>query len=145
MTNIRLSHVGLTAQDPEKLAGFYTNFLGLQQTARFETPQAGEMVMLSGQPKTSFQELAIAANPQSRHVAFQLDTLASLRDLYARALDQQVKVIMSLDHGTQLSFYFLDPEGNAIEAFWPTGRWRDVNQPIDLTRSEAELRQLIEA
>ena len=145
MTIIRLSHVGLTAPDPAKLAGFYTSFLGLRQTASFETPQAGEIIMLSGRPKEAFQELSIAANPQARHVAFQIDALAGLRELYARALNQQVKVIMSLDHGSQLSFYFLDPEGNVIEALWPTGRWRDVNQPVDLTQSEAELRQLIEA
>jgi catechol-2,3-dioxygenase len=41
--------------------------------------------------------------------AFKVDSLAHLRQLYARALEQQVKVLSSFDHGVTLSFYFMDP------------------------------------
>lgn len=141
---VRFSHIGMHAQDPAMLATFYSEFLGLRETARIETGPAGRMVMLSSRPGESFQELTFLDNPEARHVAFQLETLADLRELYAQALEQKITVVLSLDHGAQLSFYFLDPEGNPIETFWETGLRREgVNRPIDLGKSESEILELI--
>src|SRR5437879_4338762 len=67
---MKLAHVGLPARDPDRLAAFYTGFLGLSRVARVTTEQTGEMVLLSGRPQEQPQELALLSNPQARHVAF---------------------------------------------------------------------------
>src|SRR5947209_5963360 len=110
---IRFAHVGVPAKDQGRLANFYADFLGLKEMAQVETEEAGRMVMLSSRPGETFQELTLLNKPDARHIAFQLESLSDLRELYACALDRQVQVLFSLDHGTQISFYFLDPEGNA--------------------------------
>jgi catechol-2,3-dioxygenase len=100
------------------------------------------MVLLSGRPREQPQELALLSNPQARHVAFEVDTLAELRGLYASAARHHARTLFTFDHGSTLSFYFLDPEGDACEVYWPTGgRPSTTNRPVDLSRPEAELVQ----
>lgn len=141
---MRLAHVGVPAQDPGALADFYSRFLGMHQVARVTTEETGEMVLLSCRPQEEPQELALMSNQQARHVAFKVDTLAELRELYAAASQQKARVLFSFDHGSTFSFYFLDPEGNGCELYWATGRQPSgTNRPIDLTKSEAELLQVI--
>jgi hypothetical protein len=50
---------------------------------------------------------------------------------------------MALNHGVTLSFYFDDPEGHLMEAYWPTGvACRPLHgDPIDLTLSEEARRR----
>jgi catechol-2,3-dioxygenase len=48
------------------------------------------------------------SNPEGGHVAFQVDTLAELRELYATAPSRGAQVVMSFDHGPTLSFYVRD-------------------------------------
>lgn len=52
---------------------------------------------------------------------------------------------MALNHGVSLSFYFADPEGHMIEIYWSTGIAciPRHGEPIDLTRSEEEVREAI--
>jgi len=139
---MRLAHVGLPAKDPAALANFYSGYLGLHQVARVSTEETGEMVLLSGRPDQEPQELALMSNQQARHVAFRVETLAELRELSASAARWQARPLFSFDHGSTFSFYFLDPEGNACEIYWPTGRRpSSVNRPIDLTQPEEVLLQ----
>jgi catechol-2,3-dioxygenase len=101
------------------------------------------MVFLSTDPHGPPQ-LQLMSNPQGGHVAFQVDTLAELRELYATAPSRGAQVVMSLDHGPTLSFYVRDPEGNTCEVYWATGRRSGgENRPIDLMKSEQELLQLV--
>jgi catechol-2,3-dioxygenase len=139
---MRLAHVGLPAKDPAVLADFYSHYLGLHQVARVSTEETGEMVLLSGRPDQEPQELALMSNQQARHVAFRVGTLAELRELYAGAARWQARLLFSFDRGSTFSFYFLDPEGNACEVFWPTGRRPSTtNRPIDLSQPEEVLLQ----
>ena len=51
-------------------------------------------------------------------------------------------------HGISFAFYFEDPEGNAIEVFWPTGleyHPQPYAQKIDLTKTEEELMKELKA
>jgi catechol-2,3-dioxygenase len=142
---MKLGHVGLTAEDPKAVAAFYERFLGLRQVGEAETPQTGAMIFLSSEAGGP-PEVQVLSNRQGRHVAFKVDTLAELRRLHAEAPRQGASIIMSLDHGPTLSFYVHDPEGNACEVYWETGRQRGgANRRIDLTRSEEELLALIGA
>ncbi|HEV2413365.1 MAG TPA: VOC family protein [Candidatus Dormibacteraeota bacterium] len=142
---MRLGHVALTAKDPAALAGFYERFLGLRKVGEAQTELSGAMVFLSTQPGGP-PDLQVMSNPQGGHVAFKVDSLAELRELYAEAPRGGASVVMSLDHGPTLSFYVRDPEGNACEVYWETGRRSGgANRPIDLMKSEEELLQLIRA
>lgn len=143
---MKLSHVGITTPDPDGLADFYTRFLGLHRVARVSTEETGDMVILSGRPHEEPQELALMSDPRARHVAFEVDTLAQLRDLYAAAPDRGARVLFAFDHGSTISFYVLDPEENGCEVMWKTGRRpARTNRPIDLSRTEEEILQLIGA
>lgn len=140
---MRLGHVALAAKDPKALAGFYERFLGLQRVGEIVTEQTGAMVFLSTEPGGP-PELQLMSNQRGGHAAFKVDSLAELRELYAEAPHRGAPVVMSLDHGPTLSFYVHDPEGNACEVYWETGRGSGgANRPIDLTKSEEELRELI--
>lgn len=142
---MRLGHVALTAEDPVALAGFYERYLGLRKVGEAQTDLSGSMVFLSTQPGAP-PDLQVMSNSQGGHVAFKVDTLAELRELFAEAPRRGASVFMSLDHGTTLSFYVRDPAGNACEVYWATGRRSaGANRPIDLTKSEDELLELIRA
>src|SRR5262245_54790704 len=134
---MRLGHVGLAAQDPDALADFYVGFLGLTKVAAVVTEESGRLVLLSSRPGTA-PDLQLLSNPDARDVAFRVDTLAELRERYAAAVRDRVRVLFSLDHGATLSFHVLDPEGNACELYWETGRrGAATNRPVDLTQPEA--------
>ncbi len=139
---MRLGHVALAAKDPKGLAGFYERFLGLEVVGEVVTERTGAMVLLSpelGGPA----ELQLMSNPEAGHVAFKVDSLAELRELYADAPRRGARVVMSFDHGSTFSFYVRDPEGNACEVYWETGRRSGGgNRPIDLAKPEAELLEL---
>lgn len=142
---MRLGHVALAADDPKALASFYARFLGLRTVAEVVTEQTGSMVLMSTMPDGP-PELQLMSNPQGRHVAFKVDTLTELRRLHAAAPERGARVVFSFDHGTSLSFYVQDPEGNPCEVYWETGKPAgEGNRPIDLTRSEEELLELISA
>lgn len=139
---MRLGHVALAAKDPKKLADFYERFLGLQRVGEAVTERTGAMVFLSTELNRP-PELQLMSNPEGGHVAFKVDSLAELREMYAEAPGRGARVVMSLDHGSTFSFYVRDPEGNACEVYWETGRRPGGgNRPIDLTRPEAELLEL---
>jgi len=139
---VRLGHVALAAKDPKVLAGFYERFLGLEVVGEVVTERTGALVLLStelGGPA----ELQLMSNPEGGHVAFKVDSLAELRELYAEAPQRGARVVMSFDHGSTFSFYVRDPEGNACEVYWETGRRSGGgNRPIDLAKPEAELLEL---
>jgi catechol-2,3-dioxygenase len=142
---MRLGHFALAAKDPKSLAGFYERFLGLHTVGEVVTEQTGAMVFMGTDPNGP-PELQLMSNPEGRHVAFQVDSLAELRELYAQAPSRGAQVFMSFDHGPTLSFYVRDPDGNACEVYWETGRRSGGgNRPIDLTKPEQELLSLIRA
>src|SRR5262245_14372742 len=142
---IGVRHVGLSARDPAELAEFYRDVLGLQ-IVPVDTSALGATAFLSSRPAEVPVDLALFANPAYRHTAFEVRSLADLRASHQRVLGRGVPVKMALNHGVSLSFYFEDPEGHLIEAYWPTGVYCRPRHgdPIDLTQSEAALRQAAE-
>jgi len=58
--------------------------------------------------------------------------------LLPAALERELPIKLTSDHGVSLAFYFDDPDGNMIEVYWPTGK--HVNQPclkpLDLSQSD---------
>jgi catechol-2,3-dioxygenase len=136
-------HVGLYAKNPAVTAEFYRNVMGMQIVggSSAEGP-IGASAFLSSRPDDESHEIALLANPEFRHVAFEVASLAELRSFYQRVCDRQLTVKMVFNHGSSLAFYFDDPDGNMIEIYWLTGlRCRQpFAEPLDLTQSEDALR-----
>jgi len=138
-------HVALYAPDPEALAGFYSEVLGLHLTGLSGLNADGvrHSVFLSHHSQAEHHHLAIFVNPEHQHIAFEVASLADLRLLYQRCIGLDLPIRWSLNHGDALAFYFSDPVGNLIKLYWPTGVAypQPHGHPIDLSQSEAALRQ----
>ena len=140
---IGVRHVGLSAQNPAVLAEFYYDVLGLDIVST-DTAALGPTAFLSSHPEQGSLDLVFFANPALQHIAFEVSSLADLRAFHQRIIDKGLPIKIALNHGVSLSFYFGDPEGHMIEIYWPTGIAciPRHGEPIDLTRSEEELREV---
>jgi catechol-2,3-dioxygenase len=136
--NVRLGHVALPAQNPGALAAFYHGLLGLEQTVQGALPNLGDFVFLSDNSNERQQTLTFMTRAEARHVAWEVESLAALQDVYAAAQAQGAPVLLALDHGVTVSLILRDPEGSSFEVYWPTGRAAAGLQaaPIDLALFE---------
>src|SRR5262249_46299358 len=117
-----LDHIAIPAQHPKELASYYCTLLGLDQTLEGVLPNLGDFAFLgdtnAGQP----QILALITRPESRHIAWRVESLAALKAFYANTKAHAIPISVALNHRVSLSLYLRDPEGNALEVFWPTGQ-----------------------
>jgi catechol-2,3-dioxygenase len=110
---------------------FYTKILGFQIVE--EDPQHGGTFMTLGDtthtldlvevpnlvpPKPEELEQLFRSRLGVQHVAFQVSSHEALRDAYFELLDNGVRVLDAVDHESQESVYFLDPDANVIEIYW---------------------------
>jgi catechol-2,3-dioxygenase len=135
---VRLGHVALPAQHPEELAAFYHRLLGLEQTLEGTLPNLGDFVFLTDNSGERQQTLALMTRSEARHVAWEVESLALLREIYAAARAQGVPILFALNHRVTLSLYLRDPEGNSVEVYWPTGHAAAglSAEPVDLALLE---------
>ena len=142
-------HVGLYGKDPERLAAFYREVLGLDMVGLGQVNVDGLRVsaFLGSRSTEGAYQVAIFTNPEIRHTAFRVETLADLRAFYQVVIDRELPIRWALNHGVSLAFYFHDPAGNLIKLYCPTGVAypQPHGHPIDLTQSDATLRQDVAA
>jgi catechol-2,3-dioxygenase len=145
---VRLGHVALPSPQPHELAGFYRDLLGLETSMQGSIPELGDFVFLSRHASDELPLIALCTEPRARHTAVEVDSLAALKALHARAARHNITMSFALNHRCSLSLYFHDPQGNAIEVFWATGIKTDepFTAPLrteDLDRSDADLLDLL--
>jgi len=142
-SNTGVHHVGLYSKNPAVTAEFYRDVVGMQIVGGSSAEHPiGATAFLCSRPEEEGHEIALVANPEFRHVAFKVASLAELRSFYQRVCGRQIKVKLVFNHVSSLAFYFDDPDGNMIEVYWPTGLEgrQPIAEPLDLTQSEEALR-----
>jgi catechol-2,3-dioxygenase len=121
-----LGHVLLRVLDLERSRKFYSEVLGFQVLE--EDPEHGGTFMaLEGQSHAIdlFQvkdaEAALRQTPGVRglgHIAFRVESEDALRDAYATLREHGVEITRTIDHVSQKSVYFNDPDGNTLEIYY---------------------------
>ncbi len=122
----RLGHVLLRVADIERSKAFYTQTLGFEVVE--EDPAHGGVFMSLGEHGHTldlFQaENPAGAEPPSpsrvgvHHIAFMVDSETALKDAYFSLQDQGIEVVRAVDHVSQKSIYFHDPDGNRLEIYY---------------------------
>jgi catechol-2,3-dioxygenase len=122
----RIGHVLLRVADIERSKAFYTNVLGFQVVE--QDPEHGGVFMSLGEHGHTLDlsplenpETAVPVTPNRvgvHHIAFMVDSEKALKDAYFTLEDQGVEVVRAIDHVSQKSIYFHDPDGNRLEIYY---------------------------
>lgn len=126
----RLGHVLIAVRDLERSKDFYTRILGFKVLE--QDPEHGGVFLSIGGlgntldlfPCTDADTLASEANAASmnalgvRHTAFAVATEDDLRDAYFALQAEGVPILRAIDHISQKSIYFHDPDKNLLEIVW---------------------------
>jgi catechol 2,3-dioxygenase len=121
----RLSHIGISVRDMERMIAFYRRVLGFLVSDRGMV-HGREYAYLSRDPAEHHQIVFATGRPegvptQIVQLSLQLASIADLRAMHAHiSADAEVSDISPRGHGVAWSLYFRDPEENVIETFVPT-------------------------
>lgn len=122
----QIGHIALVVEDVAKARSFYHEVLGL--AIREEDPEHGgtfmglegfghnvDLFARSGLPDDRRKQLG---DQRVHHFAFQVETENDLKEAYETLRTQGVEVVRSVNHESQHSIYFYDPDGNRVEIYW---------------------------
>jgi catechol 2,3-dioxygenase len=127
----RLGHVLISVRDLQKSKDFYTRLLGFKVLE--QDPGHGGLFLSIGGLGNTF-DLFQCTNPEAvatadedlagrnglgvRHIAFAVETEDDLRDAYFALQSEGVPILRAIDHVSQKSIYFHDPDKNLLEIVW---------------------------
>lgn len=150
----RLAHMGIFVRDREKMVKFYSDVLGLVVTDEGVSSAGGvHLTFMSADPGEHHQVVLVTGRPKEsefnpiNQVSFLVDSLEQLREVHRRALDRGATAMRTVSHGNAWSIYFLDPEGNRLEAYLHTPFYvpQPHGEPLDLSKSDDEILHATEA
>lgn len=129
---IELGHTGVHCNDLAVMRDFYERVIGL--TVTDEEPALG-LVFLSSRPEYEHHEFVLAGGRTAprdtkllNQISWRLDGVESVQHYHTVLLAEGTQIESVVTHGNAIGIYFLDPEGNKVEVYWPTGL--DVPQPF---------------
>src|SRR4051812_42452492 len=121
-----IGHVLLRVTDEEASKRFYRDALGFAVAE--QDPDHGGVFMTLGDgfhtiDLTQHPAGAEATRPEGRqlglvHIAFKVADYAALRKGYTHLLETGVEIQRAVDHISQRSIYFTDPDGNGLEIYY---------------------------
>jgi catechol-2,3-dioxygenase len=152
---VSVSHVVLFCYDFQRMLEFYTKVLGFQ-LSDMGRARGNDICFLTLDPETDHHQIALASGRQGpkeagafNHVAFRVGSLAELQRRRERLEAASVDGLDPINHGSWLSVYFRDIEGNRLEFFVDTPYYvrQPIVEPLDipLDVSEQEAWRAIEA
>ena len=126
----RLGHFVLRVADIERSKRFYTELLGMHILE--QDPVHGGVFLGLGDWGNTLDLLQSVDTSTDRshsyfrpidgigfhHAAFLMETQDALRQGYFTLKDRGVPILAALDHQSQQSVYFSDPDGNILEIYW---------------------------
>ena len=130
----RIGHVALRVADVERSRAFYTKLLGLEVVE--EDPEHGGVFMaLEGLSHTI--DLFPVPDPRTaptqdpgavgvRHVAFLVESELALKEACVTLEANGVTIVRAVDHVSQKSIYFHDPDGNLLEIYYELPHAREL-------------------
>ena len=153
----KIGHVQVAVHDLARAKDFYTRVLGFEIVE--EDPDHGGVFMTVGEgshvvdlvalpgaePPSVSQSLAdLKPSPGFGHVAFPVESANALRRAWFELMDNGVRMLAAVDHESQESIYFCDPDGNVLEIYWERPGAREIfrrgrkdgDRPIALAREE---------
>jgi catechol-2,3-dioxygenase len=121
----RLGHVLFSVRDLERSKDFYTRILGFKILEQ-DPDHGGVFLSIGGLGNTLdlFQCTnadAVAPSQSNlgvRHTAFAVETEEDLREAYHALKAEGVEILRAIDHVSQKSIYFHDPDGNRLEIYY---------------------------
>jgi catechol 2,3-dioxygenase-like lactoylglutathione lyase family enzyme len=127
----RLGHVLIAVRDLEKSKDFYTRILGFKVLEQ-DPEHGGVFLSIGGLGNTL--DLFPCTDPEARaapeagpssmkslgvkHTAFAVGSEDDLRDAWHALEAAGVPILRAIDHGSQRSIYFHDPDQNLLEIVW---------------------------
>lgn len=117
----KLGHVLIRAADQEKTKQFYTEVLGFGVAEHLPNDAA---FLSLGDDFHTFDIAQAGGNtpggggPGLGHIAFQVESYAALRDAYKTLQDHGIEIARAVDHNSQRSIYFRDPDGLGLEIYY---------------------------
>jgi catechol 2,3-dioxygenase len=153
----KIGHVLIAVHDVARSRDFYTRVLGFEVLE--DDPDHGGVFLRIGEGTHVIDLVALPGTqpppvPQTiaefrpslgfAHVAFPVGSARDLKRAWFELIDRQVRVLAAVDHETQESIYFCDPDGNMLEIYWerPDAREifrrgrKDQDRPISFAREE---------
>ena len=121
-----IGHVLLRVLDLERSKKFYSEVLGFHVLEE-DPAHGGTFMALPGQSHSidlfQVKDAASAARqtPGVRglgHIAFRVESEDALKDAYATLREHGVEITRTIDHVSQKSVYFEDPDGNTLEIYY---------------------------
>jgi catechol 2,3-dioxygenase len=122
----RIGHVALFVSDEERSRSFYRDVLGFAISE--QDPDHGGTFMTLGE---NFHTIDLfpasgAANERKPgdgkvglwHMAFEVGRYEDLKRAYAALIEHGVAILQCIDHVSQRSIYFADPDGNELEIYF---------------------------
>jgi catechol 2,3-dioxygenase-like lactoylglutathione lyase family enzyme len=138
-----LGHVGVYVRDIERSKEFYRDILGL--TVSDVSPDSGSVFMTAQDRAVEHHELLLVPGREDgkvvQQISFRCSSIADLKEFHRLLLERCVPIVRTVSHGNAVGVYFLDPDGNQVEIYWPTGiDWpQPFGKPVDLNASDESI------
>jgi catechol-2,3-dioxygenase len=135
----RIGHILLNVRDVERSKAFYTKLLGFKVLE--QDPNHGGVFLSLGEYGNTL-DLFPSTNPDAypqpkpgvgrreglgvKHTAFAVATEEDLAQAYFSLKDAGVPIHRAIDHQSQKSVYFYDPDENLLEIVWERPNTREI-------------------
>jgi catechol 2,3-dioxygenase len=144
-----ISHVVISCFDFAKMVAYYTQTLGffLSDIGAIRETQ---LCFLTFDPAAEHHQIALTGGRKGQpgegalvHVCFRVASYQQLQTRHKELVGKGVAGISTVTHGSWLSVYSDDPEGNKIEFRWdlPWYVGQPFAQPVDLSLGEDEIKR----